>query len=243
MSANVAVTVVAARSVTTHAPVPLQPPPLQPPKVEPLEATAVSVTVEPASKLALQLEPHPMPAGEDVTVPEPAPARETMSACWWRVKVAVTVSAALMVTVQLPVPEQPAPLQPVNVEVASAAALSVTTVDAGKVLEHEVPHVMPAGDELTVPPPVPARMTVSANGVALKVAVTFAAALIVTTHAPEPVHAPDQPAKLEAPSGVAVSVTTVPASKSVAQLAPQPMPEGALVTVPFPLPLFATLRV
>jgi hypothetical protein len=42
-------------------------------------------------------------------------------------KVAVTERAALMLTVQLPVPEQ-APDQPAKVEPAAAAAVSVTLV-------------------------------------------------------------------------------------------------------------------
>jgi len=43
----VAVTDVAAVTVTVHAPVPLQPPPLQPAKVEPADGAAVSVIVVP----------------------------------------------------------------------------------------------------------------------------------------------------------------------------------------------------
>ena len=44
------------------------------------------------------------------------------------VNVAVTDWAALMVTVQVPVPEQPAPLQPPKMDGDVAAAVSVTTV-------------------------------------------------------------------------------------------------------------------
>ena len=44
---NVAVTVVAAVSVTGHVPVPLHPPPLQPVNVDPAAAVAVSVTAVP----------------------------------------------------------------------------------------------------------------------------------------------------------------------------------------------------
>jgi len=43
-------------------------------------------------------------------------------------KVAVTVVAAVSVTVQVPVPEQPPPLQPSNVEPALGVAVSVTPV-------------------------------------------------------------------------------------------------------------------
>ena len=47
---NVAVTVVAAVTVTLHDPVPVHPPPLQPPKVEPAAGVAVSVTAVPLAK-------------------------------------------------------------------------------------------------------------------------------------------------------------------------------------------------
>ncbi len=43
-------------------------------------------------------------------------------------KVAVTEVAAFIVTVQEPVPVQPPPLQPVNVEPAEGAAVKVTMV-------------------------------------------------------------------------------------------------------------------
>ena|ERR1700723_383562 len=43
------------------------------------------------------------------------------------VKVATTVCAEFMVTVQVPVPEQPPPDQPVNVDPEPATAVSVTT--------------------------------------------------------------------------------------------------------------------
>jgi hypothetical protein len=44
-SVNVAVTDVAAVTITTHVPVPPQPPPLQPVNVDPVAGAAVSVTV------------------------------------------------------------------------------------------------------------------------------------------------------------------------------------------------------
>ena len=75
---KVAVTVVAAETVTTHDPVPEQPPPLQPLKVEPAAGAAVSVTAVPLVKLAAQVAPQVMPAGLLVTVPAPVPALETV---------------------------------------------------------------------------------------------------------------------------------------------------------------------
>jgi hypothetical protein len=69
------------------------------------------------------------------------------------------------------------------------------------------------------------------------------AASIVITHDPVPVHAPLQPVNVDVPSGVAVSVTTVPTVKVVEQVPPQLMPAGLEVTVPAPLPDFAMLNV
>src|SRR2546426_7720986 len=48
------------------------------------------------------------------------------------VNVAVTVVAALRVTVQAPGPEQPPPLQPLKVEPAAGAAVSVTAGAPGE---------------------------------------------------------------------------------------------------------------
>jgi hypothetical protein len=69
-------------------------------------------------------------------------------------KVAVTVRAALIVTVQLPVPLHE-PLQPANVEPAAALAVSVTCVPVANVLVHVAPHEIPAGALVTVPVPDP----------------------------------------------------------------------------------------
>src|SRR2546426_6250640 len=97
-SVKVAVTVVAAESVTVQVPVPEQPPPAQPVKVEPASGAAVSVTAVPLVKLAEQVAPQLIPTGALVTVPLPVPALLTVSAKVGRAKVAVTVVAALRVT-------------------------------------------------------------------------------------------------------------------------------------------------
>src|SRR5437867_2262938 len=160
VGAKVAVTVVAAESVTTHVPVPEQPPPLQPVKVEPAAGAAVSVTAVPLVKLAAQVAPQLVPAGGLGTVPRPVPAVVTVSVKVWSVKVAVTVVAAESVTVQAPVPEQPPPLQPVKVEPAAGVAVNVTAVPLAKLAEQVAPQVIPAGKLVTVPLPVPAGVTV-----------------------------------------------------------------------------------
>src|SRR5437667_9729918 len=211
---NVAVTVVAAETVTTHDPVPEHPPPLQPVKVEPAAAVAVNVTAVPLAKLAEQVAPQLIPAGALVTVPLPVPAGVTVRGKVCSVKVAVTVVAAESVTTHAPVPEQPPPLQPLKVEPAAGVAVSVTAVPLAKLAVHVAPQVIPAGELVTVPLPVPAVLTVSGEVGRAKVAVTVVAALRVTVHVPVPEQPPPlQPLKVEPAAGVAVSVTAVPLVK------------------------------
>ena len=70
---------------------------------------------------------------------------------------------------------------------------------------------MPLGFEVTVPVPVPARVTATANVEAvLNVAVTARAAVIDTVQVLVPEHAPLQPAKLAPLPAAAVNVTEVP---------------------------------
>src|SRR2546427_4395566 len=114
------------------------------------------------------------------------------------VNVAVTVVAALRVTVQARGPEQPPPLQPLKVEPAAGPAVSVTAVPLVKLAAQVAPQVMPAGLLVTVPAPVPALEKVSVK-VGGKVAVTGVAAETVTTHAPLPEQPPPPPAQ-EAPA-------------------------------------------
>jgi len=155
------VTEVAAFRVTVQVPVPEQPPPLQPVKVEPAAGVAVKITVVPPAYAAMHVAPQAMPAGLLVTVPIPEPVLFTVSVKAWRAKVAVTVVAAFRVTVQVPVPEQPPPLQPEKVEPAAGAAVKVTAVPLANAAEHVAPQVMPAGLLVTVPAPAPALLTVS----------------------------------------------------------------------------------
>lgn len=51
--------------------VPLHDAPLQPAKVKPLTGVAVSVTAAPSSKYAAQLVEQSIPAGAELTTPEP----------------------------------------------------------------------------------------------------------------------------------------------------------------------------
>jgi hypothetical protein len=126
---NVAVTELAAVSVTLQAPVPVQAPD-HPANVDPALAVGVSVTAVPLAKPALHVVGQLIPAGLLVTVPEPVPAVCTVSVtegAMVLLKVAVTAVAAFTVTTHVPVPEH-APDHPANVDPVPAAAVSVTVV-------------------------------------------------------------------------------------------------------------------
>ena len=112
-------------------------------------------------------------------------------------------------TVQVPVPEQ-APDQPVNLESKAGVAVKVTTVPDPKELIQVSPQLIPAGELVTVPEPVPSLLTQSIYWAVLKVAVADLLEVIVIVQVPVPEQAPDQPANSEPESGVAVKVTVVP---------------------------------
>src|SRR5258705_12143977 len=193
--------VVAPDTVTVHDPVPLQSPP-QPVKAEDAFGVAIRVTAVPLTKLAAHVAPQLMPAGLLVTVPEPAPAGETVRAKVGA-KVAVTPVAAASVTVQDPVPVQPPPLQPVKAELAPALAVSVTEGPLLKVAAHTGPQVMPAGLLLTVPGPRPAVATVSTKFL-LNVPVMPVSPHFPTVNDLVPLQSPPQPVKAEDAFGVAI---------------------------------------
>ena len=115
-------------------------------------------------KLAEHVEGQLIPAGELLTAPVPVPASVTFRANCTAVlvKVAVTAWAWLIVTEQLPVPVQ-APLQPANVDPDTGAAVRLTTVPLLKLAEHVEGQLIPAGELLTAPVPVPASVTFRAN--------------------------------------------------------------------------------
>jgi len=66
---------------------------------------------------------------------------------------------------------------------------------------------------------------------------------MVTWQVPVPEQSPDHPEKLETRPGVAVRVTSVPASKETEQVPGQVIPVGVLATDPEPVPTIATLSV
>src|SRR5262245_32582430 len=155
-------------------------------------------------------------------------------------KVAVTERAAFMVTVQLPLPVQ-APDQPAKRERVEAAAVRVTVAPSRKAWVQLLPQLIPAGLELIVPAPLPARVRLSVWS-ASKVAVAAWSEPIDRVQLPVPEQAPDQPLKEEPVAGVAVSVTGPPL-REAEQVEPQSIPAGLEVTEPEPLPALATVSV
>ena len=246
MRVKVAVTVVSAVMGRTQLPLPEQPPPDQPVNVEPPAGDAVNVTTVALENVSVQVTPQAIPEGALVTVPAPVPALTTVKVrSGMRVKVAVTVVSAVMGRTQLPLPEQPPPDQPVNVEPPAGDAVNVTTVALENVSVQVTPQAIPEGALVTVPAPVPALTTVKVrSGMRVKVAVTVVSAVMGRTQLPLPEQPPpDQPVNVEPPAGDAVNVTTVALENVSVQVTPQAIPEGALVTVPAPVPALTTVKV
>jgi hypothetical protein len=159
-------------------------------------------------------------------------------------KVAVMPPAAVIETVQVGMPAQPL-LQPVKVEPAADVAVNVTSAPLANDAEQVAPQSMPVGTLLTVPLPLPAFVTVSANdsGCDAKVAVMEPAAVIETVQVGMLAQPLLQLVKADPAAGVAVKVTSVPLLNEAEHAAPQLMPAGVLVTVPVPLPAFVTVSV
>ena len=160
--------------------------------------------------------------------------------------VAPTLWFADITTTQVAAAPEQAPLQPEKTLPAAAAAVRVTEALVVNVAEQVAPQLMPAGLLVTVPAPVPAKLTVS-NEVGLatveKVAVALFDASISTTHVPVPEHAPDQPLNVKPEPAVAMRVTLLPEVNVAEHVAPQLIPAGLLVTVLLPAPAPALITV
>lgn len=94
-------------------------------------------------------------------VPVPLPVPLTANVCLVSVKFAVTLVAAVTVTVQTPVPLH-APLHPVKEDPVVGAAVRVTWVPCEKESEQVAPQSMAPVFAVTVPVPFPVLVTASA---------------------------------------------------------------------------------
>ena len=79
-------------------------------------------------KVLEQVAPQVIPAGLELTEPEPTPPLLTVKVSVCRVNCAVTDVAAVTETTQVPVPEQPPPDHPVKVDPVDGVAVKVTEV-------------------------------------------------------------------------------------------------------------------
>src|SRR5436309_1034054 len=77
------------------------------------------------------------------------------------VKSAVTVVSAVTLIVHAAVPEQPPPVQPVNVEPPAGVAVSMIVSPLATISEQVAPQLIPIGIDSTVPVPAPDLATVS----------------------------------------------------------------------------------
>src|SRR5205807_583515 len=132
--------------------------PLQPEKLAPAAGFAVNRTAVPLAKFALQVLRQTTPAGVLAGEPEPLPAKVTVRGEVAILKVAVADCAAVMFTLQVPVPEQ-APLQPAKVPPAAAVGVKVTVVPLAKFALQAPGQLIPAGLLVTVPFALPATVT------------------------------------------------------------------------------------
>ncbi|MFO1213819.1 MAG: hypothetical protein U1E72_04325 [Burkholderiaceae bacterium] len=162
----------------------------------PADAVAVSITLVPSPKGALQVLPQSMPTGCERTAPPPASVTLSVRCTAGAgANTTFTLRAWLIVTVQLvPAPVQ-APPQPLSTWPAAGVALSTTLVLAAKGALQVLPQSMPAGCERSVPLPLTLTPSVKLDGGgALKLAVTVRAASIVSVQlAAVPAQSPPQP--------------------------------------------------
>jgi hypothetical protein len=194
---KVAVTELAAVTVTLQAAVPVHAPD-QLAKVLLVAGVSVSVTGVFGEKFAVQVPVEGVaqliPAGLLVTVPEPPPAVATVKGMP-PVKSAPTFVAAVSVRLHVLLPEQ-LPVQPPKEKLVAGASVKVTCVFRAKLAVQVVvvvgEQLIPAGLLLTVP--TPTKATVSGTP-AVKVALTLAAAFRVKLQVLVPEQLPPQPSK------------------------------------------------
>src|SRR3954453_4941524 len=183
-----------------------------------------------------------IPAGELLTEPRPVPAFCTESVLASS-NLALTVVSAPIVIKHLPSASLSQPVQPLNSEPGSAVASSLAVEPSSNLASPWEPQSIPVGLLTTAPEPAPVLVTARLNlgaGLSSKVAVIDWAPFIVTSHAPAPEQAPDQPANVQPAAGAALSSSIVPDWRTDFRLFPQrfsdrPKRGGDAVTTPEPL--------
>jgi hypothetical protein len=229
--------------------VPVHEPP-QPRNDDPEAGACVSTAVVPGVKVAVQaVAPLPQLIPPPVTRPGPVTVTVSAKVLLPPEKDAVTVFAALNVTVQVgDVPAHVPPPQPVKVAPLAGVAVRVTAEFAACPALVQVvapaPQLIPPPD--TVPFPVTDTESVKPVPAAppVNVAVTFLDWVMETVHVVAvPPQAPVQPAKIAPTAGVATSETVAPEAKLAEQIsAPPPQLIAPLPPVTAPFPLIVTPR-
>jgi hypothetical protein len=154
---------------------------------------------------------------------------------------AVTALDAFIVTVHVPVPKQPPPDQPVNVDPKDDDAVRVTLSPLTRVSAQSAPQLMPAGVLVMVPSPVPALLTLRSKS-RRNSAVTVRSSFMEILQPPVPKQPFVHRTKTEPVAGVAETVTDDPWRNVFEHAAPQLIPDGRVTNVPSPSPTFSTDR-
>jgi hypothetical protein len=205
----------------------------------------VSVTVAPLGSGAVQPVVAPVVQAIDVpfapgavTVPSPVPFTETFRSNVVGSKVAQTVFADVIDTVQVPVPEH-APDQPLKTELESVGVAASVTVApfAGFALHPAVePEEQVIGPPETVPDPAPARLTVSGYVLGSNLAHSVFSPFMVNVQLAVPEQITPHVAKIEPTLGEAARVTVAPFATVAVQPVAVQLSHVTPPTVPAPVP-------
>src|SRR5258708_9109755 len=142
---KVAVMASAEFAVSGEVPVRVQAP-LHPANVAPGSGVAMSVSCLPCASCMLQVVPHTNPDGDDVTTPVPVPAFVTViEGVVEATKLAVTLSAALIVTLHIVEGPLHAPLQLSKAAPMLAVAVRPPTEPPADMAPHGDPPPVPGG--------------------------------------------------------------------------------------------------
>jgi hypothetical protein len=238
---NVAVTLVAAVTVTLQVAPLTEEQPDQEANTPVADAVAASWTDVPWFTNEEQIAPQemPIPGVVESRLPAPVgPASATESKYWFKVNVTPTVVPPLpTVTTHDPVALHGAPHM--NVEPVCGVAVKVTCVPAGMVAEHVAPQLRLPPDHVafTVPDPLPPFAMLKVAFLSTKDAVTWVAAVIddIVHVGPVAVVHPVQLAKSKSTPGCASSVIVDPLSTDTTQVRSVQLMPPEPVTVPVPL--------
>ncbi|RIH83348.1 hypothetical protein Mterra_02300 [Calidithermus terrae] len=231
--------------VTTQAPSPPQAP-SQPAKACPLAGVGVRLTRVPSASSSSQSGPQSIPPGSLLTAPSPLRATLSVNFRGWSVRLRAAEpslpagSSAKTSSWLAPSRSSTVKLKlVVPLAACRAPPLSLNSTRLTPTLSEAVPLTLRLFSARTAPSPGAVTATIGFV-LSTNAAVTLRLPSIVTRQLGlPPEQAPPQALRANPASGLAVSVTLVPALNWALQVGPQPMPAGSLSTRPGPW----TLRV